>query len=97
MHLTTITYFPIIADRIGKVDLDTIELSNLNRQFLFRRHHIKQPKSIVAVESAARFRPDCNLHALHGNIKDTRFNEEWFGSFDIVFNALDNIGIASAH
>lgn len=32
---------------INIVDLDTIDLSNLNRQFLFRNEHIKKSKALV--------------------------------------------------
>ncbi|PGH03473.1 ubiquitin-like 1-activating enzyme E1 B [Blastomyces parvus] len=73
------------------IDLDTIDLSNLNRQFLFRQEHIKKPKALVAKEVASKFRRDASLHAYHANIKDPQFNIEFFESFDIVFNALDNL------
>ncbi|PGH36233.1 ubiquitin-like 1-activating enzyme E1 B [[Emmonsia] crescens] len=73
------------------IDLDTIDLSNLNRQFLFRQEHIKKPKALVAKEVASKFRRDTSLHAYHANIKDPQFNIEFFESFDIVFNALDNL------
>ncbi|KAI9744895.1 MAG: E1 ubiquitin-activating protein uba2 [Claussenomyces sp. TS43310] len=73
------------------VDLDTIDLSNLNRQFLFRHEHIKKSKALVAKEAAHRFNPNVRLEAHHANIKDAQFNVEWFKSFTMVFNALDNL------
>ncbi|EEH48926.2 E1 ubiquitin-activating protein UBA2 [Paracoccidioides brasiliensis Pb18] len=73
------------------IDLDTIDLSNLNRQFLFRQEHIKKSKALIAKEVASKFRPDISLHAYHANIKDSQFNVSFFESFDIVFNALDNL------
>lgn len=73
------------------VDLDTIDLSNLNRQFLFRHRHIKQPKSFVAAETASKFNPAIKIVPYFSNIKDTTlFPLSWFKSFDIVLNALDN-------
>ncbi|KAL8811093.1 MAG: hypothetical protein Q9200_002063 [Gallowayella weberi] len=77
--------------QIHIVDLDTIDLSNLNRQFLFRHEHIKKSKALVAKESAGKFNPHVKLEAYHANIKDPQFNIDWFSSFEIVFNALDNI------
>ncbi|KAJ5918518.1 ubiquitin-like activating enzyme [Penicillium verhagenii] len=73
------------------IDLDTIDLSNLNRQFLFRHEHIKKPKALVAKEVAHKFQPKAKLEAYHANVMDKRFNVEWFQSFNIVFNALDNL------
>ncbi|KAJ6099405.1 hypothetical protein N7467_000940 [Penicillium canescens] len=73
------------------VDLDTIDLSNLNRQFLFRHEHIKKSKALVAKEVAQKFRPDAKLEAYHDNIMDKQFSHAWFQSFTVVFNALDNL------
>lgn len=73
------------------VDLDTIDLSNLNRQFLFRHEHIKKSKALVAKEVAQKFNPNVKLKAHHANIKDAKFSVEWFRKFTMVFNALDNL------
>lgn len=73
------------------VDLDTIDLSNLNRQFLFRNEHIKKSKALVAREAAQKFNPNVKLIAHHANIKDTEFSVDWFKGFTMVLNALDNI------
>lgn len=76
---------------IHVVDLDTIDLSNLNRQFLFRHEHIKKSKALVAKETAQKFNPRVKIEAHHANIKESQFNVEWFSGFNIVFNALDNM------
>lgn len=79
------------APGIVLVDLDTIDLSNLNRQFLFRKQHIKKPKAIVAKETASQFNPTVKIDARHGDIFDREYDVNFFQGFDIVFNALDNI------
>lgn len=77
--------------QIHIVDLDTIDLSNLNRQFLFRQEHIKKSKALVAKEAAEKFNPHAKIVAHHGNIKDIEFNVGWFRGFTVAFNALDNL------
>lgn len=73
------------------VDLDTIDLSNLNRQFLFRQRDIKQPKSTTAVKAVQSF-SNSELVPYQGNIMDTtQFPLHWFKQFNIIFNALDNL------
>jgi ubiquitin-like 1-activating enzyme E1 B len=76
---------------IHVVDLDTIDLSNLNRQFLFRQEHIKKSKALVAKDAAQKFNPNVKIIAHHANIKDDEFSANWFKDFSIVFNALDNL------
>jgi ubiquitin-like 1-activating enzyme E1 B len=76
---------------IETVDLDTIDVSNLNRQFLFRPKHVKMSKSEVAKESVLKFNPDVKMEAYHGNVKTPQFGAEFVKKFTLVFNALDNI------
>lgn len=73
------------------IDLDTIDVSNLNRQFLFRNEHVGQPKAVVAAAAAMAFNPDAKITAHYGNVKDTKFGIKYVETFDIVLNALDNI------
>ena len=82
------------------VDLDTIDVSNLNRQLLFRSQHVGMAKCTVACEVAAAMVPptqDSSLppvhyQAHHGNVCDnTKFNVPFVKQFDLVLNALDNV------
>ncbi|KZT71220.1 hypothetical protein DAEQUDRAFT_688223 [Daedalea quercina L-15889] len=76
---------------ITLLDLDTIDLSNLNRQFLFRKKDVKQSKALVAAKTASAFNPNVKITPIHGNIKEPQFDVAWFRGFDIVLNALDNL------
>eukprot|EP01065_Artemidia_motanka_P049524 TRINITY_DN8231_c0_g1_i2.p1 TRINITY_DN8231_c0_g1~~TRINITY_DN8231_c0_g1_i2.p1 ORF type:complete len:606 (+),score=200.40 TRINITY_DN8231_c0_g1_i2:71-1888(+) len=72
------------------IDLDTIDASNLNRQFLFRNHHVGKAKSEIARESALKFNPSARIKAHLGNVKDPKFDREFYQQFSIVLNGLDN-------
>jgi ubiquitin-like 1-activating enzyme E1 B len=76
---------------IELIDMDTIETSNLNRQFLFRKHHVGMSKSQVAVDSVKKFRPNAKIVAHHHNIKEPQFGVEFFKRFSVVLNGLDNL------
>jgi ubiquitin-like 1-activating enzyme E1 B len=76
---------------ITLLDLDTIDLSNLNRQFLFKKKDVKNSKALVAAATAGPFNPNVNITPIHGNIKEPHFDLAWFQSFNIVLNALDNL------
>lgn len=71
------------------IDMDTIELSNLNRQFLFRRTDIGSSKA----ECAARFInnrvPTCKVTPHFSKIQD--FDESFYQQFHIIVCGLDSI------
>lgn len=72
------------------VDLDTIDVSNLNRQFLFQKNHVGRPKVEVARESALLFNPNASITAIHDSILNPEYNVSFFKQFSLVMNALDN-------
>ncbi len=45
----------------------------------------------MAKESAQKFNRNVKIEAHHANIKDPQFTIDWFSSFAVVFNALDNL------
>jgi tRNA A37 threonylcarbamoyladenosine dehydratase len=49
----------------------------------------------VAARTASAFNPNVHITPIHGNIKDTQYDLAWFRGFDIVLNALDNLGMLS--
>ena len=81
----------------GKVivtDMDLIERSNLNRQFLFRENDVGKAKSEVAAQSCKKMNDEMNIIAHRNRIgpeTEDVYNDEFFQHIDIVVNALDNI------
>ncbi len=74
---------------IHVIDLDTIDISNLNRQFLFRHADIGRPKAIVAAEFISQRVAGCIVTAYHGKIQD--HSADFYAQFKIIISGLDNI------
>ncbi|KAH7312439.1 hypothetical protein B0I35DRAFT_436998 [Stachybotrys elegans] len=82
--------------KIYVTDMDSIEKSNLNRQFLFRAADVGHMKSDCAARAVQRMNPELADHI--ETFKDrvspeteSTFNEEFWKRLDGVTNALDNV------
>ena len=47
----------------------------------------------VAAQTASPFNPNVRITPIHDNIKEPQYDIAWFQQFDIVLNALDNLGL----
>eukprot|EP01147_Barroeca_monosierra_P003055 gene3055-5834_t len=81
----------------GKVtvtDMDTIERSNLNRQFLFRPWDVTKLKSQVAADAVKAMNPKMNIVAHENKVgpeTEDVYDDAFFEQLDGVANALDNV------
>ncbi|SCU97613.1 LANO_0E16468g1_1 [Lachancea nothofagi CBS 11611] len=83
----------------GKIiitDNDSIEKSNLNRQFLFRPKDVGRNKSEVASEAVCAMNPDLKgkiqwLIEKVGPESEDLFNDNFWSNLNFVTNALDNV------
>ncbi|KAF2346757.1 Ubiquitin-activating enzyme E1 [Trinorchestia longiramus] len=80
--------------RIVVTDMDLIEKSNLNRQFLFRPWDVQKPKSDTAAAAVAKMNPDTNIIAHQNRVgpeTEQTYDDDFFEPLDGVANALDNV------
>ncbi|XP_075220974.1 ubiquitin-like activating enzyme 1 [Lycorma delicatula] len=79
---------------ITVTDMDLIEKSNLNRQFLFRPQDVQKPKSLTAALAIKKMNPNVNVIAHENRVgpeTEKVYDDHFFENLDGVANALDNV------
>uniref|UniRef100_A0A8C3VDA2 E1 ubiquitin-activating enzyme n=1 Tax=Catharus ustulatus TaxID=91951 RepID=A0A8C3VDA2_CATUS len=75
-------------------DMDTVALSNLHRQLLYRSADISEPKSVVAAAAVQRMNPDVRVTPHQnqmGPATEMLYRDNFFQHLDGVASALDTI------
>ena len=76
--------------KVGLVDGDTVEMQNLQRQFLFRETDIGRKKVEVAAEGLRRINPSVEVVA-HDRKLDSGNALEVIRKYEVVIDATDNL------
>lgn len=71
------------------IDLDSIDVTNLNRQFLFREKDVGHSKAKVAAEFITTRCPWIKVTPHHGKIESK--DESFYKSFSCIISGLDNV------
>ena len=80
--------------KVSVTDNDNIEVSNLNRQFLFRKNNVGHSKSQTACEISKEMNNEINVQDYMTRVgPDTEevFNDQFWEKLDFIVNAVDNI------
>ncbi len=80
--------------KVTVTDNDSIEVSNLNRQFLFRKNNVGHSKSKIACEAIRKMNPSFNCSDLQSRVgpeNEHIFNEQFWNDQTYIINAVDNI------
>ncbi|GAB0086522.1 Ubiquitin-activating enzyme E1 [Sergentomyia squamirostris] len=75
-------------------DMDLIEKSDLNSQFLFRSHDVQKPKSLTAAAAVKRMNPHINVIAHENRVMtemENIYDDNFFNDLEGIVNALDNV------
>lgn len=75
--------------RMGLVDHDRVELTNLNRQILYRTEDIGKKKAAVAAARIKNFNPEVEVLSIHQSITESDALQMVHG-YDVIVDAMDN-------
>jgi adenylyltransferase/sulfurtransferase len=75
--------------KIGIVDFDTVDFSNLQRQIIHGTEDVGRPKSESARDTLKRINPTCNV-VLHNTRLSSENALEIIAQYDIVVDGTDN-------
>ena len=74
--------------RIFLVDMDTIELTNLNRQFLFRKRDVRKYKTEIAAKRIREINPDIKVTSFPMRLEDVK--RSFYKETDVIVAGLDS-------
>jgi len=75
--------------KIGIVDKDTVEISNLSRQIIFSTNDLKKKKSSAAINKLRKMNPDIKLHSFNKRLTKKNINQI-AKNFDLIVDGSDN-------
>lgn len=75
--------------RLGIIDADVVDLSNLQRQILHHVDDVGRPKVVSAVETIGRINPDVKVEPFQA-VLSSENAKEVIGQYDLVVNGCDN-------
>ena len=75
--------------KIGIVDKDNVEISNLSRQIIFTTSDLKKNKSSTAISKLRKINPDLQLQSFNKKLTKKNINQV-AKNFDLIVDGSDN-------
>ena len=75
--------------KIGIVDKDNVEISNLSRQIIFNTSDIAKNKSSTAINKLKKINPDLRLYSFNKNLSKKNINQI-AKNFELIIDGSDN-------
>ena len=75
--------------KIGIIDKDNVEISNLGRQIIFETNDVNKNKSLTAISKLKKINPDIRLKSFKENLTSVNINKI-ASKFNLIIDGSDN-------